>query len=288
MAVSKVILNGQTLIDVTGATASASDIVSPKTAMIANGTLASGSWYTIDDIAQGAYQETNLILPSATYIRPGAFANTSIVSISAPNVQRFGISFNNQVNGSYVFYNCTSLTDVSLPNLTNVSSGGYQFSKCTSLVTVFLPKSNIGQHMFDGCTSLKTIVANVEDVVSDMNGYGFAGCSNLESADLFVKKINGSEFNNCAKLTTIILRYTSIASLSNVNAFNGTPFKSGGTGGTIYIPKTLYDAIGTGTNDYTTATNWVTINGYGTITWAKIEGSYYETHYADGTEISAS
>lgn len=49
------------------------------------------------------------------------------------------------------------------------------------------------------------------------------------------------------------------------------------TGGTIYIPKVLYDHLGDGTSlDYKAATNWSTVDGYGAITWAKIEGSAYE------------
>ena len=65
--------------------------------------------------------------------------------------------------------------------------------------------------------------------------------------------------------------------MANTNAFNSTPFASGGTGGTIYIPETLYNHLGDGTAlDYKSATNWSVIDAYGTITWAKIEGSPYE------------
>lgn len=43
MAVSKVILNGDTLIDATTATAAASDIIAPKTAMLADGVMTTGT-----------------------------------------------------------------------------------------------------------------------------------------------------------------------------------------------------------------------------------------------------
>ena len=47
--------------------------------------------------------------------------------------------------------------------------------------------------------------------------------------------------------------------------------------GTIYIQKVLYDRLGDGASlDYKAATNWSTVDGYGTITWAKIESSAYE------------
>ena len=94
-------------------------------------------------------------------------------------------------------------------------------------------------------------------------------------------------FNGCSSLTTLILRGDTIYPLwGGTGNLTGTPFASGGTGGIIYIPKSLNDHLGDGTsNDYKNATNWSVVDAYGTITWAKIEGSYYETHYADGTEI---
>ena len=101
-------------------------------------------------------------------------------------------------------------------------------------------------------------------------------------------RIDQNTFTNDTVLKTLVLRQSShIPPLLNVNAFNGTPFASGGSGGDIYIPKSLYDHLGDGTTlDYKAATNWATVDGYGTITWHSIEGGYYETHYADGTVIS--
>jgi len=64
----------------------------------------------------------------------------------------------------------------------------------------------------------------------------------------------------------------------NSNALNTSEyFKSGGTGGTIYIPRVLYNHLGDGSEyDYKSATNWSRFDSYGTITWAQIEGSEYE------------
>ena len=108
----------------------------------------------------------------------------------------------------------------------------------------------------------------------------------MTDADISGTQVYGNTFSGCSALTTLVLRGGK-KSLQNINAFNNTPFKSGGTGGTIYIPKALYDHLGDGTsNDYKATTNWSTINGYGTITWAKIEGSVYETQYVDGTPIT--
>ena len=106
----------------------------------------------------------------------------------------------------------------------------------------------------------------------------------------FGKKISIGNywFTDCDRLTTLILRSTELCPCTNTGGFSGTPFKNGGSGGTIYIPKSLYDHLGDNSaDDYQHASNWSTIYGWGTITWAKIEGSIYETKYADGTTIGA-
>lgn len=64
MAISKVVLNGTTLMDATTATATAEDIIAPKTALIATGEMAvgTGTLYAeaIDpDFTGRTYTETN-------------------------------------------------------------------------------------------------------------------------------------------------------------------------------------------------------------------------------------
>lgn len=118
----------------------------------------------------------------------------------------------------------------------------------------------------------------------------FNSCAKIEILDIGagVSNIVANAFNAANNLNTLILRRSSsIVSLAATNAFNNNHFKNGGTGGTIYIPKALYDHLGDNSSlDYKKATNWTTVNGYGTITWAAIEGSAYETQYADGTSIT--
>lgn len=116
-----------------------------------------------------------------------------------------------------------------------------------------------------------------------------AGCTNLEAIDWLGGGTGGSfMWFQCKKLKTMVIRKSDgISALGSTNAFTATPFASDGSGGTIYIPKVLYDELGTGSSlDYKAATNWSTIDGYGTITWAQIEGSQYENYYADGTPIT--
>ena len=206
---------------------------------------------------------TSIELTTNPNIYAYAFAKmTALTSFSAPNATKFGN--HGLSNSASVFEDCTALTTLSIPKVTTL--GGYVCRRCTSLVTVALPAA------------------------TNFGGNGtFSGCTALETADLgAANKIGNVDFfSGCTSLTTVILRSTSLVTLSNINNIaSNTPFKSGGAGGTIYIPKSLFDHLGDNTSsDYKKATNWSTVNGYGTITWKQIEGSYYETHYADGTLI---
>ncbi len=95
--------------------------------------------------------------------------------------------------------------------------------------------------------------------------------SELQIIDLgLAGSISSGDFQN-SKLNTLILRKTSaITTLANINAFNGTPFVSNGTGGTLYVPSDLIAS-------YEAATNWSTILGYSNNSIQVIEGSIYET-----------
>lgn len=135
----------------------------------------------------------------------------------------------------------------------------------------------IGQNAFRNNTYLKEIhFPNLESMST--SGWVCHTCTRLEIADLGkVATIRPNMFNSCANLTTLILRGTTRTALEQVASFNGTPFASGGSGGTIYIPEDLYNHLGDGSSsDYKAGTNWSTLDGYGTITWAKLEGSAYE------------
>lgn len=85
-------------------------------------------------------------------------------------------------------------------------------------------------------------------------------------------------FENNPILDEIVLRSPTVVQLRHTRAFDNTPYKSGGTGGVIYVPQALISA-------YQTATNWSTVYGWGATTFEAIEGSYYETHHADGSAV---
>lgn len=175
---------------------------------------------------------------------------------------------------------------INAPDLTTVEQ--FAFWQSTKITSGYFPKlRNIKLRGFYNTGFVKVAFPSLTT---------FSGSNNLNSNTKLTAIDLGRVFSlvnqclyGCSKLRTIVLRKSStITTMQDVKALNGTPFAYGGSGGTIYIPKVLYDELGTGSSlDYKAATNWSTLDGYGTITWAQIEGSYYETHYADDTEVTA-
>lgn len=227
------------------------------------------------------YANADVVL-TASRINPYAFFRAPFKSVSAPNCIRFtdtGTDTNG--NGAYAFANCASLQRVDFPALQRLGTGGYQFYKCTSLTSVHIPNSYPGSHTFEGCTALVKIALQAAAYATETNGYGFLNCTSLEAVDLGnFTKIANYEFSGCTKLAALILRRTGgVTALNNINVFTNTPFASGKAGGTLYVPQALIPS-------YQAAANWSTILGYANNQILPIEGSIYETQYADGTPVT--
>lgn len=235
-----------------------------------------GGGWTTDGIADGSEPNGAITITNNGTIRAYAFVDcTGITSINAPNLTKLA---------ERAFAGCTNLASVSLPN---VNGGGtYVFMNCTSLPSIILPgMTSTGGNFFNSSSIPIIVYPNVTKI--SINGINSWSGHTVDLGSTCTA-LDGYAFNSSANLNTLILRRsTAIVTMGNLNAMSSTKFKSGGAGGTIYIPKALYDHLGDGTAlDYKSASNWSTYEGYGTITWAKIEGSIYENAYADGTPIS--
>ena len=89
--------------------------------------------------------EQSAVLATTDFI-----GNTTITSFTLPeNVTQIG---------SQAFFRCTSLADIDLSNVQNISS--YAFDSCFALTNVVIPPTvtNIGVHAFYGCSSLAQVI----------------------------------------------------------------------------------------------------------------------------------
>ena len=145
----------------------------------------------------------------------------------------------------------------------------YCFSNCNNLVSIDLPNVyKIREATFAFCGKLSSI--NLPSLTTFSSWRHFQACTSL--AFIKLPKITGLEnesFSRCTNLKTIVLPQTKLVTLGTINVFSQTPYASGGTGGTVYVPSALI-------SEYQQATNWSTLYAAGTCNFVAIEGSEYE------------
>lgn len=216
----------------------------------------------------------------------GGWTTDGIASRAEPSGDITITLADGQTVGERAFQNCKNITGVTFTGSPYI--GPNAFSGCTGLRTLHAEKLlglrssyyNSAQNVFYGCSSLEMAVFPSFGNYA-LDSYNFRNCTSLTAVDLNnASRIGGANvFDGCTNLTTFIIRKTdSAAGLQNVNNFSNTPFASGGTGGTLYVPSALISS-------YQSASNWSTILGYANNSIQAIEGSVYETKYADGTPI---
>lgn len=136
----------------------------------------------------------------------------------------------------------------------------------------------LGRECFADCSNLTSFWA---PDLTTLNGLANLSGANLTIVDFpKLTYIQSTSFMSNKNLSTIILRASSVCSVANLNALQDTPFRGySGLTGTLYVPSALVES-------YKTANNWKTLYDAGTMTILPIEGSIYETQYADGTPIT--
>ena len=265
-------------LDTSDATATASDILSGKTAYVkgakVTGNIAFQPAQTItpgttnQTIASGKYLTgIQTIKGDANLVASNIVIGKSIFGVIGTAVTGGGsgeqvdysenedamitgtlsVYSNNRVKsiGSYAFYNCSSLTSVNFPACTSI--GSYAFGVCSRLTSVNLPACTfISGYAFSMCSSLTSVNFSA---CTSIGLFAFNSCSRLTSVNFpACTSIGASAFRQCTNLSIINLGASKVCTLANSNAFSSTGIWS--NKGSIFVPASLLAS-------YKAATNWV-------------------------------
>lgn len=178
----------------------------------------------------------------------------------------------------------SAITSIIMPNVTTPVTGMFRYSKAS---IIRLDKLQyVSSYSFDGCSNIVVFCFPRMSSINSQNS--FSNCTKLTTLDLGGKRTvtsaqigNQYNFTGSTKISKIILRNTNVVwNLTNTSVLNPTCFKSGGTGGTLYVPENLI-------SQYEEHENWAVYLAYPNNKILSIEGSEYEDYYADGRLISS-
>lgn len=281
----------------------ASELVSGTKSITQNGTEDVTNYELVDVNVPNSYSASDegkvvdngalVAQTSATYTENGTYDTTLIDDVTV-NVSGGGEFDFDKVAQHYTGSDDTlTLTVASIPayafrgwgftaiDAPNVKSIGQQALASNKFTTVFFPSlTTVGQDVFIDISTMRTMVfaGGIKDLA-----YGsfrnMTGLLALDIGDGTTSSIKSNAIVNCTSLNTLIIRKPTVMALAAVNSMNATAFASSRSGGTLYVPQSLISS-------YEAATNWSTILGYANNKILPIEGSIYETQYADGTPIS--
>ena len=157
----------------------------------------------------------------------------------------YTIKENTRLIGDHAFYECSSLTSVTIPN--SVTSIGYKaFYECSSLTSVTIGNSvtSIRSEAFYSCESLTSLT--IGNSVTSIGGSAFAYCSSLTSVTIpnSVTSIGVEAFAYCDSLKSVIWNVKNCedfnSSCSWCVPFSYSPITSFIIGDSVeYIPAAL-------------------------------------------------
>ena len=163
----------------------------------------------------------NVVIPESVDYEGNTYPVTSIGGSAFYNCSSLtSVTIPNSVTsiGSSAFYCCSGLISVTIPNSVT-SIGGSAFSNCSSLTSVTIPNSvtSIGSSAFYCCNGLTSVT--IPNSVTSIGDHAFSGCSGLTSVTIpnSVTSIGFQAFLNCSSLTSIVIP-NSVTSIG-VNAF---------------------------------------------------------------------
>ena len=114
---------------------------------------------SVTSIGGWAFNGTGIYTNAANWKNGALYINNCLIGVEEDFMGDYAIKAGTRLIAGGAFYNCKSLTSVTIPNSVT-SIGDYAFRGCESLTSVTIPNSvtSIGSFAFDGCFKLTSVI----------------------------------------------------------------------------------------------------------------------------------
>ena len=156
--------------------------------------------------AQFTFTTNNGAITITGYTGPGGDVTIPNTTNGYPVTSIAGVSVVNGVLIQGAFANCTTLTNITIPDsITNI--GSFAFVACINLTNVNVPNTvtTIEDGTFNGCLSLASFI--IPNSITNIGIGAFAICSSLKGVIIptNVNSIGFQAFYACASLTNVVI-----------------------------------------------------------------------------------
>ncbi|MGN0803761.1 MAG: leucine-rich repeat domain-containing protein [Candidatus Coproplasma sp.] len=188
------------------------------------------------DAFSGCESLKDITIPDSVTSIGNAFENSPIENVTMPalaisNMPKINLKTVIITNGESIsnraFYNCSTLTSITLPNSVT-SIGDYAFYLCTSLTSVTMDGvTSIGEQAFYGCSELTNV--NLPDSLTSMGNSAFSYCTSITSIVIpdGITIISQAVFNQCYALKSVtipdsvtVIAYYAFAYCNSITSIN--------------------------------------------------------------------
>lgn len=137
---------------------------------------------------------------------PSSYSDEYSGNVTIPETVTYsGKTYSVTSIGNDVFYGCSGLTSVTIPN--SVTKIGSAFRWCSGLTSVTIGNSvtRIGDYAFCGCSGLTSVT--IPNSVTEIGYAAFSRCTGLTSVTIpnSVTKIDDYVFSQCSGLTSVTI-----------------------------------------------------------------------------------